>query len=119
MITRKLRKESACRNKRAVKAPTKSGDAPYANVPPPGERQSEAQSKASDAAEPQQPRPGGPRIANRAALNGIWDILWTGCPWKVVHCDWFGVSSSALHERFRTRPELGVWDKVFQVLVKL
>jgi transposase len=51
-------------------------------------------------------------------LNGIWYILWTGCQWKAVHRDWFGVSSSVLHERFQTWQEVGVWDKVFQTLVK-
>lgn len=63
-------------------------------------------------------KPGRPRIGNRAVLNGIWYILWTGCQWKAIHRDWFGVSSSVLHERFQTWQELGIWDKVFQTLVK-
>ena len=68
--------------------------------------------------EPRPAQPGRPRIGNRAVLNGIWYILWTGCQWKAVHRDWFGVSSSVLHERFQTWQETGVWDKVFQTLVK-
>jgi putative transposase len=46
--------------------------------------------------------PGRPRADNRAILNGIWYVLWTGCQWKVVHTDGFGVCSSTLHERFQT-----------------
>jgi putative transposase len=66
-----------------------------------------------------QPRgPGRPRIGNRAVLNGIWFVLWTGCQWKAVHRDWFGVSSSVLHERFQTWQQEGIWDKVFQALVR-
>ena len=54
-------------------------------------------------AEPKPGKAGGrPRIGNRAVLNGIWYVLWTGCQWKAVHRDWFGVSSSVLHERFQT-----------------
>ena len=44
-------------------------------------------------------RPGRPRVANHAVLKDIWYVLWTGCQWKAVHRDWFGVSSSVLHER--------------------
>ncbi len=67
---------------------------------------------------PPGPAGGRRRIGNRAVLNGIWYILWTGCQWKAVHRDWFEVSSSVLHERFQTWQELGIWDKVFQALVK-
>ncbi len=68
--------------------------------------------------EPKQRRVGRPRVTNRAVLNGIWYILWTGCQWKAVHRDWFGVSSSVLHERFQTWQAQGIWDKVFATLVK-
>lgn len=47
-------------------------------------------------------QPGRPRADNRAVLDSIWYVLWTGCQWKAVHKDWFGVSSSVLHERFQT-----------------
>jgi transposase len=34
-------------------------------------------------AEPQaSPTGGRPRIGNRAVLNGIWYVLWTGCQWR-------------------------------------
>jgi putative transposase len=45
--------------------------------------------------------PGRPRVDDHAALDGIWYVLWTGCQWKAVHRDWFGVCSSTLHERFQ------------------
>jgi len=61
---------------------------------------------------------GRPRIGNRAVLNGIWYLMWTGAQWKAVKRDWFGVSSSVLHERFQTWQEQGVWDQVFRALVK-
>jgi putative transposase len=67
-----------------------------------------------------QPGQGGgrPRIGNRAVLNGIWYVLWTGCQWKAVHRDWFGAASSVLHERFQVWQAQGVWDAVFRALVK-
>ena len=51
-------------------------------------------------------------------INGIWYVLWTGCQWKAVHCDWFGASSSVLHERFQTWQELGVFHRIMRKLVK-
>lgn len=27
---------------------------------------------------------GRPRASDRAAINGIWYVLWTGCQWKAV-----------------------------------
>lgn len=61
---------------------------------------------------------GRPPVCNRAVINGIWYILWTGCQWKAVHRDWFGVSSSVLHERFQTWQRNGVWARIFQRLVR-
>ena len=61
---------------------------------------------------------GRPRIPDRAVINGIWYILWTGCQWKAVHRDWFGASSSVLHERFQTWQELGVFEKIMRRLLK-
>ncbi len=58
------------------------------------------------------------RIGPRAVLNGIWYVLWTGCQWKAVHRDRFGMSSSVLHERFQTWQEQGIWDKAFKTLVR-
>ena len=62
--------------------------------------------------------PGRPRVDNRAVINGLWYILWTGCQWKAIHRDWFGVSSSVLHERFQTWQQQGIWDKVLQTMVR-
>lgn len=61
---------------------------------------------------------GRPPACNRAVINGIWYILWTGCQWKAVHRSWFGVSSSVLHERFQTWQRTGVWRKIFKRLVR-
>jgi putative transposase len=61
---------------------------------------------------------GRPRVDNRAVINGIWYVLWTGCQWKAVHRDWFGVSSSVLHERFQSWQRQGIWDKIFQTMVR-
>jgi putative transposase len=68
---------------------------------------------------PPKPRgPGRPRVANRAVVDGIWYVLWTGCQWKAVKREWFGVSSSVLHERFQTWQQQGIWDKVFTTMVR-
>jgi transposase len=67
--------------------------------------------------QPERTRPGRPRADDRAALNGIWYVLWTGCQWKAIHRDWFGVSSSVIHERFQTWRELGIFAAVMREMV--
>lgn len=67
---------------------------------------------------PKKRRPGRPRADNRAVLNGIWYVLWTGCQWKAVHKDWFGVSSSVLHERFQTWQRQGRFDQIMRIMVQ-
>ena len=62
--------------------------------------------------------PGRHRVNPRAVLNGIWYVLWTGCQWKAVHRDWFGVSSSTLHDYFQTWLEQGLFAKLFRVMVR-
>lgn len=64
------------------------------------------------------PRGGRPAADNRAVLNGIWYILWTGCQWKAVHRDWFGVCSSTLHQRFQEWQQAGIFEKVMQLMVR-
>ena len=59
-------------------------------------------------------RGGRPRASDRAAINGIWYVLWTGCQWKAVHRDWFGVSSSVIHERFQRWRRMGVFEKLMK-----
>ena len=63
-------------------------------------------------------RRGRPPADNRAVLNGIWYVLWTGCQWKAVHKDWFGVSSSVLHERFQTWQQAGLFGRIMKLMVK-
>ncbi len=67
---------------------------------------------------PKQRGRGRPPADPRAVLNGIWYILWTGCQWKAVHKEWFGVSSSVLHERFQTWRKAGIFYKIMKRMVK-
>ncbi len=46
-------------------------------------------------------RGGRPRASDRAVVDAIWYVLWTGCQWKAIHRNWFGVCSSVVHERFQ------------------
>jgi putative transposase len=62
--------------------------------------------------------PGRPRVNNRDVLDGIWYVLWTGCQWKSIEKEWFGVSSSVLDERFQTWQKQGVFDKLFKRMVR-
>lgn len=61
---------------------------------------------------------GRPAADNRAVVNGIWYVLWTGCQWKAVHREWFGVCSSTLHARFQAWQRLGVFAKVWRVMLR-
>jgi putative transposase len=63
-------------------------------------------------------RGGRPRASDRAVLNGIWYVLWTGCQWKAVHRDWFGVSSSVIHERFQSWRKTGIFEKLMKRMVE-
>ena len=67
---------------------------------------------------PEVRKPGRPRASDRAALNGIWYVLWTGCPWKAVHKNWFGVSSSVIHERFQTWRAKGIFAGMMRAMVQ-
>ena len=40
-------------------------------------------------------RGGRPRVSDRAVANAMWYVLWSGCQWKAIHREWFGVSSRA------------------------
>lgn len=57
---------------------------------------------------------GRPRASERAVANAIWYVLWTGCQWKAIHRDWFGVSSSVVHERFQRWREMGIFEKLMR-----
>ena len=61
---------------------------------------------------------GRPRASERAVANAIWYVLWTGCQWKALHRDWFGVSSSVVHERFQRWREAGIFEKLKRRMVE-
>jgi putative transposase len=63
-------------------------------------------------------RAGRKRADNRAVLNGIWYVLWTGCQWKAVHKDWFGVCSSTIHQRFQEWQSSGVFEAIMREMVQ-
>jgi putative transposase len=63
-------------------------------------------------------RGGRPRASDRAVINGIWYVLWTGCQWKALHRDWFGVSSSVIHERFQRWRQMGIFEKLLKRMVE-
>jgi putative transposase len=61
------------------------------------------------------PRRGGrPRASERAIADAIWYVLWTGCQWKALHKEWFGVSSSVVHERFQRWRRMGIFGKLMK-----
>jgi len=36
--------------------------------------------------------------SNHAVPNSNWYVLSTDCQWKAIEREWFGVSSSAIHD---------------------
>lgn len=64
------------------------------------------------------PQGGRPPAANRAVLNGIWYVLWTGCQWKSIQRHWFGVCSSTLHQRFQLWQQEGVFDQLMTLMAR-
>ena len=67
---------------------------------------------------PKRSGPGRPRADDRAVWNGIWYHLWSGCQWKAIHRNWFGVSSSVIHDRFQLWQQSGVFDAIMHRLVE-
>ena len=63
-------------------------------------------------------RGGRPRVSDRAVANAIWYVLWTGCQWKAIHREWFGVSSSVVHERFQRWRQRGIFEKLMKWMVE-
>jgi putative transposase len=57
---------------------------------------------------------GRPRASERAVADAIWYVLWTGCQWKALHRDWFGVCSSVIHERFQRWRRMGIFEKLMK-----
>ena len=64
------------------------------------------------------PKGGRPPADNRDVLNGIWYVLWTGCQWKAIHRDWFGVCSSTLHQRFQEWQRAGIFLKGLMLMLR-
>ena len=70
---------------------------------------------------PEQPRTGGrgrPAIGNRAVLNAIWYVLWTGCQWKALPQSTFGVLGSVAHQRFQLWRQLGIFESIMAEMVR-
>lgn len=67
---------------------------------------------------PKKRGPGRPPADNRAILNGIWYVLWTGCQWKAIQRDWFGVCSSVLHDRFQQWQRQGIFAELLRLMVR-
>lgn len=63
-------------------------------------------------------RGGRPACPDRAVMNAIWYVLWTGCQWKALHRDWFGVCASAVHNRFQGWQREGIFEKIMARLAK-
>jgi len=58
--------------------------------------------------------PGRKRADNRRVINGIWYVLWTGCQWKAVQRDWFGVCSTTIHDRFQEWQQGGIFERLMR-----
>jgi putative transposase len=63
-------------------------------------------------------RGGRPRVSDRAVANAIWYVLWSGCQWKAIHREWFGVCSSVVHERFQSWRRMGLFEKLMNWMVE-
>lgn len=61
--------------------------------------------------------PGRPALPNRQVFDGILYVLRTGCQWKSLKTEWFGASSS-IHARFQAWQAAGLWQKVFELLLR-
>ena len=56
--------------------------------------------------------------AARGVLNAIWYVLWTGCQWKALKREWFGVSSSTVHRYFQKLQQGGLCARILRTLVR-
>jgi len=62
--------------------------------------------------------PGRKPAENRRVVNGIWYVMWTGCQWKAVHRDWFGVCSTTIHQRFQQWQQNGVFERLMREFIQ-
>jgi transposase len=63
-------------------------------------------------------RGGRPRVSDRALANAIWCVLWSAFQWKAIHREWFGLSSSVVHERFQRWRRMGIFEKLMKWMVE-
>lgn len=61
---------------------------------------------------------GRPALSNRLVLDAIWFVLWTGCQWKAVTREHFGVSGSTAHARFQQWQQEGIFAKMMTEMVR-
>ena len=61
---------------------------------------------------------GRPRVSDRAVANAIWYVLWSGCQWKAIHREWFGVSASVVHERFQRWRRMSIFEKLMKSMAQ-
>jgi putative transposase len=66
--------------------------------------------------DPSRARGGRERIAARRILGGILYRLRTGCQWKAIPRNF--APGSTVHRRFQEWVELGVFETIFEVLVR-
>ena len=57
-------------------------------------------------------------MSDRAVANVIWYVLWTGCQWKAIHREWFGVSSSVVYELFKRWRRMDLFEKLVKRMVE-
>ena len=65
---------------------------------------------------PERGRKARPSHDNRRFLNGMLHVLRVGCPWRDMH-ERYGKWKS-VHARFTRWAKAGVWEKVFEDLIK-
>ena len=67
--------------------------------------------------EPPKPRGGRPRIPDRAVLAGIFWVLKSGIPWKILPQQFGCCSGMTCWRRLRDWNETGVWQRLHEVLL--
>lgn len=67
--------------------------------------------------EPSKPKGGRPRVPDRAALTGILYVLKTGTPWEYLPVELGCGSGMTCWRRLRDWQSLGVWKKIWRVLL--